>query len=386
MRGRLIQRLGVAAVAAWAVVRLFAPNLPGRNPAAADLSPEAWDRREPRRGRAARSPVEIPRRGWNDIFWRVVTNFNADRLSFVAGGVTFPTLFAVFPAIAAFVSLYGLFFDPLKARDDITLLALLLPPGVTAFVVEQMDRIARQHPSTLSAAFAGSVLLSVWSANASVKALIYGLNVAYHERERRSFLHYSGVTLAFTAGGLAFVLFSSALVVAAPVVAAWFGWSWKGLNLGWVRWPVLFVGYVVMLSVLYRYGPCRQKPRWRWLTPGALIAAALNLMVSALFSWVLAIAHYDVTYGPLGAAMGFMIWTWWSIIVILLGAELNAETERQTARDTTTGAPEPLGRRGAQVADTVGPQRTAPGYVRRLWDRLAGLFRKAAGPPPRTRG
>lgn len=323
-----------------------------------DLTPEAFEAREPGRGRDAEKPAQIPAKGWVDIGWRVFQGFNGDRVSFVAGGVTFFTLLATFPAIAAFVSLYGLFADAKTAQGVLALFSGALPPGVMQIVRDQMILVAGRSRDSLSFAFAVSLALSIWSANASIKALIYGLNVAYHETEKRNFIRYTLITLGFTIGGLAFVLFASVLVVAAPIAAGWFGWGAPALSLGVFRWPLLFLGYLVMLSVLYRFGPCRQRPKWSWLTWGGAIAAALSLLVSWLFSTYLgSSARYDKTYGPLGAMIGFMVWTWWSVTVVLLGAKINAEMEHQTAKDTTTGAPLPLGQRGALVADTVGAKR-----------------------------
>jgi membrane protein len=367
-------------VATWAAARMLsAHGLGSARGGDHDLRPEAFDRREPGRGRAATAPHRIPPRGWLDIAWRVFRTFNADRLMFVAGGVTFFTLLAVFPAVGAFVSLYGLIADPETAREPLRYFYGVVPRGVLDFLGDQMARVAAHRSDTLSAAFFGSLLLSLWSTNASVKSLIYGLNVAYHETEKRNYFRYSGVTMVFTLCGLAFVLIASSLVVVAPLAASWLGWEYTLKGLAPLRWPLLVVLYVVTLSLLYRYGPCRQRARWRWLTPGGLIAAALSLAVSWLFSWYLSnIADYDAAYGPLGALMGFMIWTWWSTTVVLLGAATNAEIEHQTAWDTTTGAPLPLGRRGAVVADTVGPRRGAKGADRYTVEYARELARKLA--------
>jgi membrane protein len=382
-----------AALTALALVKAVAPHarnalarrfpalglkvLPVAEDEEADLHPQAFEAREPGRGRTANRPWQIPFTGWIDILWRVFKGFNGDRLPFVAGGVTFFTLLAVFPAIGVFLSLYGLFADTATAQKDLVLLEGVLPGGVLAFVGDQIQWVAGQKHETLGLAFSGSLLLSLWSANASIKTLIYGLNIAYHETEKRNFLRYSALTLTFTLGGLAFVLFSSALVVAAPIAAGWFGWAWNGVALGVLRWPVLFFGYFAMTSVLYRFGPSRQRARWSWLSLGAVVAAALSLGVSWVFSTYLGgAAHYDRTYGPMGAIMGFMVWTWWSITVILIGAELNAEMERQTAQDTTTGRPQPLGERGALVADTVGPRRGKAGARKFTLDGAMALSRK----------
>jgi membrane protein len=377
----LLRDAAMFLLATWAASRMLqARGAASDRPAGErDHRPETFDRREPGRGRAAGSPVRIPLQGWVDIAWRVFKNFNADRFMFVAGGVTFFTLLAVFPAIGAFVALFGLFADPETAADPLRYFYGIFPTDVLDFIGGQMKRVAAQQSGTLGLAFFGSLTLSLWSANAAVKSLLYGLNVAYHETEKRNYFHYTAVTMVFTLSGLAFVLVSSALVVVAPVAASWLGWHYALKGLAPLRWPVMFFLIVGMLDVLYRFGPCRQHARWRWLTWGGMAAALLSLGVSWLFSWYLSnIADYDRTYGPLGAVMGFMVWTWWSTIAVLLGAAVNAEAEHQTALDTTTGEPKPLGERGAVVADTVGPRRGAKAadrytveYAREVARRLA---------------
>lgn len=190
--------------------------------------------------------------------------------------------------------------------------------------------------------------------------LFYGLNVAYHEVEKRNIVRYNLICMGFTLSGLTAVLMSAALVVGVPVVLSVFGLQDEWSHLAPLRWPLLFVIYVAALTVIYRFGPCRQRARWRWLTPGAVFAAALSLTVSFLFSWYLSTFVRTDSYGPLAAFMGFLLWIWLTVQIILMGAELNAEIEHQTAMDTTTGEPRPIGERGAVVADTVGPRRGSP--------------------------
>jgi membrane protein len=217
-----------------------------------------------------------------------------------------------------------------------------------------MVRLAQGDTGGLGLAFGVSLMLSLWSANAGVKALIDGLNIAYEERERRGFLRLTAISLTFTLGGLIFIIAVLALVVAVPVALALFRYG--GPDPMWMlRWPILLGMIVVVLEVLYRYGPSRRKARWRWVSWGSIAAAFLWVVTSMAFSWyVTNFAHYDRTYGSLGAVVGFMTWMWMSTIVVLFGAELNAEIEHQTAVDSTTGPPKPLGKRGAKMADTLG--------------------------------
>lgn len=346
-----------------------------RRPEPADLSPDAFEAREPGRGRTADDPRRFPRKGWIDIAWRAGAAYFGDRLGFVAGGITFFTLLALAPALGAFVSLYGLFASPERAWDHLFLLRDVMPEGAANFIGDELRRLAETRTPGLSLALAGSLALSLWSANAAVRALFYGLNLAYRETEKRNIVVYNLVCLLFTLGALAFVIVTTGMVVVAPVLASTVGLGELLGALQPLRWPLLLAVYVAGLTLVYRWGPCRARARWRWLTPGAVVAALLSLVVSAAFSFYLAeFADFRRAYGPLGAFMGFLLWTWLSTQVILIGAKLNAEMEHQTAVDTTVGPPRPMGRRGALVADTLGPRRGARGtgvYTQKQAEELA---------------
>jgi membrane protein len=235
-------------------------------------------------------------------------------------------------------------------------IASIMPRDALKFVAEQMVRIAGDRTADLSFKFVTTLAVSLWSANAGMKALFHGLNIAYDEREKRKFIKLNLISLAFTVGAIVFVLAAFAAVAVIPVV-----FSYTGLDAGLfgiLRWPALFIGMVLALAVIYRFGPSRERPRWRWVTVGSVLAAGLWIAGSLLFSWYLAnFAHYDRTYGSMGAAIGLITWLWLSAIIVLLGAELNSEIEHQTAVDSTTGAPLPLGDRGATMADTIGEAR-----------------------------
>ncbi len=317
---------------------------------------QAAETAEPGRGRSARSPAEIPLKGWKDIIWRAWTEFNRDNITQVAGGVAFFGLLAIFPAIAAFVSLYGLFFDVATARKQLDVLAGVMPADALNLVGDQMIRLAAAHHSGLGVAFVVGLLVSIWSANAGMKALFVGLNIAFEEKEKRGLIKLNLVSLGFTFGALIFLVVALAGIVVVPAVLAFVGYT--GGIMPILRWPILAFGAIAAITVLYRYGPSRQHERLHWVSSGSVIAAVLWLCVSLLFS--LYVAHfgsYDKTYGSLGAVVGFMSWMWVSTIVVLFGAELNSEIEHQTAVDTTTGAAVPMGQRGASMADTLGVAR-----------------------------
>jgi membrane protein len=268
------------------------------------------------------------------VIRRAWAEFNDDNVPLLAAGVTFYALLALFPALAALVSLYGLFADVNDARDQLRTLAGVLPRDVIRFIGEQMIRLAAGKPGGLSLALVTSFLISIWSANGAVKAIILGLNIAYEEREQRSFLKLTLISLTFTLGALAlgFVLLAGAVI--APVAAQFFGKEIQGF-VELIRWPVLAVGLWFGVTLIYRYGPSRERPRWRWVTWGAAAVTVAWIGCSLLFSIYLSnFAHYDRTYGPLGAAIGFLMWTYLSAILVLGGAELNAELEAHMPRPT----------------------------------------------------
>jgi membrane protein len=309
-----------------------------------------------RRGRDAISPFAIPWLGWKDILWRTYQQIEEDRLLAIAGGVVFFGLLAIFPAIAAFVSLYGLFADLGTINNHIALAAGILPASTLDIIREQVGRIVVNANTTLGFAFISGLVLALWSANAGMKAIIDALNVIYEEREKRGFVKLTLVAFAFTLGIIGFMLAAVALVVALPIVFSTIGLAgYSEISLRVLRWPALLAALVVGLALLYRYGPSRNEPRWQWLSVGSALAAIVWLASSILLSWYLEkFADYNATYGSLGAGIGMMMWMWVSAIVILFGAELNAEIEHQTAEDSTVGYKKPLGARGAAMADTVG--------------------------------
>ena len=289
------------------------------------------------RGRNARGPHEIGAAGWRDIGLRVFREFLKDRVLSVAAGVTFYTLLSLFPALAALVSCYGLFADVGVINDHLATLQGVVPSGAIEIIGDQVKRIAAKGGGSLSITFFTSLLISLWSANAAMKAMFDALNVVYEEEEKRSFVMLNVRSLTFTVGALVFVVLALTCVVVLPVVFAFVGISGGAWLIALLRWPALLLAMLGALSVLYRYGPSRRKARWRWVGFGSVVAGVLWLVGSLLFSWyVSSFGNYNETYGSLGAVIGFMTWIWISATIVLLGGEINAEIEHQTAQDTTT--------------------------------------------------
>jgi membrane protein len=308
------------------------------------------------RGRSATAPSEIPWPGWKDILLRVYRRMTRDRILLVAAGVTFYLILAIFPAISALVSVYGLFSDPKTMVGHLNLVAGVAPGGAIDILREQLTRLGQQSGAALGVSFFVSLAIALWSATSGVKAIFDGLNVACEEEEERSFMKLTGVALVLTIGLIGFVLLLLAGVVALPVALNYLPLRGStDILLKIVRWPLLLVLVAVALSVFYRYGPSRAKPQWRWVTWGSAAAAGLWLAASIIFSWYVAnFGSYNKTYGSLGAIVGLMTWVWLSNIAVLVGAQLNAEMEHQTAQQSTAGPPKPLGARGAKMADTIG--------------------------------
>ncbi|MFC3078452.1 YihY/virulence factor BrkB family protein [Phenylobacterium terrae] len=353
-RAPLIER-GAAAPAPAEAERSFAPAK--ARPARPAADPGAADDAD--RGRQAEKPSEIPARGWKDILWRAWKEYGDDDVASWARSIAFSGILALFPALAAFVAIYGLFADIETARGHLAGLTGVIPADAATFIGDQMVRIAAANDAGLGLTFLVGVLLSLWSANAGMKALFKGLNIAYDEEEKRGFIQLNLITLAFTVGAIVFISLAMGAVVVVPIVMQALGLGGAAELLALLRWPLLLAVVMFGLSALYRYGPSRDKAQWRWVSWGSVAATVMWIVGSALFSWYLAnFANYNETYGSLGAVFGFLMWLWLSAVVVLFGAEINSEIEHQTAKDTTEGPEQPMGARGAEMADTVGEAKT----------------------------
>jgi membrane protein len=306
------------------------------------------------RGRSAETPSDIPAKGWKDIILRVYRGISDDRILANAAAVTFFALLALFPGLAALVSIYGLFSDPVTIANQLDTLSMILPGGALDVIRDQLNRLTAQPAGTLGGSFLVGLVVSLWSANGGIKALFDALNTVYGEKEERSFIWLNATSLAFTVAMIAFLVVALAAIVALPVVLKFLP-GFVGMVLDIARWPALAILVALGLACIYRWGPNRNDPRWRWITWGSAFAAIGWMVFSAIFSvYASRFGNFNKTYGSLGAVIGFMTWMWLSVAVLLIGGKLNAEMEHQTARDSTEGGGKPLGARGAKMADTVG--------------------------------
>jgi len=266
-------------------------------------------------------------------------------------------LLSVFPGLAAAVSVYGLFATPSDVAQHMKVFSGILPPGVWQIFNTQLQTLAAHQSSTLSVTAAIGVIVALWSARSAMSALMSATNIAYGEKEKRGFIVQVLISLVFTIGAIVGFLAMLILGVAIPVVLKILGTStWVQWIVEIVQWALLWAFAVVGLAFLYHYAPSRQRARWHWVTWGSAIAALLWLVASVLFAlYVGKFANYNKTYGALGGVIALLMWFYISSVLVVLGAEINAEMERQTKEDTTEGPQAPMGQRGAYAADTIGP-------------------------------
>ena len=308
------------------------------------------------RGRSADRPSAIPASGWRDVLWRLWAQIGEDNVSIVAAGVAFYVMLALFPAITAFVSLFGLISDPNQVQEQFENLRGVVPDDAWSILNDQLTAVASAQTSNLGISALVGLVLALWSAGAGVRAMMTALNIAYHEREKRGFLRFYATAFLFTIGIALLGIISLGVIVIVPVLLNLI--ELGGIAQVLVRllpWLVLAGFVAIALGFLYRYGASRAEPKTRWVSWGAILATVLWIGASLLFTiYVSNFGSYNETYGALGAVMVLLLWLWISAFIVLVGAELNAELEHQTERDTTTGRPKPRGERGAYVADHVG--------------------------------
>ncbi|MDR5905223.1 YihY/virulence factor BrkB family protein [Franzmannia qiaohouensis] len=308
------------------------------------------------RGRRADKPGQISGLGWLDIAWRVKREMSDDNITMLAAGVAFYALLAVFPALAAIISIWALVLDPYDITRQISELGRFIPPGAASVIEQQANEISENTDAGLSVAALVSLVVAMFVASKGVRGLILGLNIVYGEQERRRLAHKVTVVSALTVGLIVLTLVTIAFIAGLPLVIGMLGLDSTLVTLiSLLRWPVLVLMMMLVIAVLYRFGPYRRSPRWEWLSVGTVTATLLWLLGSlALSFYVSHFANFSELYGSLGAVVVLLMWFWLSAFTVLVGAELNGEMERQTRHDTTVGEPRPMGERGAHAADTLG--------------------------------
>jgi len=308
-------------------------------------------------GEQASTPTQIPAKGWWQVVKRGWKEASEDQVPLLGAGVAFFGFLALFPALAAFTLIYGLVADPATISAQTQTLTASLPPEARTLLVGQLDQLASVPQQSLGWGLVLAIVLALWSASGGVGNLITAVNIAYDEEKKRGFVKDKLLALGVTVGAVIFMALIVALMAGVPVVL---GFLDVNGPLRWVievvRWLLLAALVMVALAVLYRVAPDRDAPKFRWVSAGAATATVLWLVASAAFSlYVTFFGNYAKTYGALAGVVLLMLWLWLTSYAILLGAEINAESEEQTVKDTTSGPEQPLGRRGAVKADSTPP-------------------------------
>ncbi|MEO8040348.1 MAG: YihY/virulence factor BrkB family protein [Betaproteobacteria bacterium] len=277
--------------------------------------------------------------GWRDLLVEVKDEIQKDRLGIIAAGVGFYGMLAVFPALAAVVSIYGLVFDPQTVTQQLESLRGVVPSQAVDVVLEQLHGMQGDR-ATLGWSAAGALLITLWTSSVGVRALIKALNVTYDSQEKRGFIARAGLALLLTVSAIASAVVAVGGIVVLPVAAQFVGGgSWmKGL-VQWLRWPAIAGLFGLGAAVMYRFGPCRPTPEWRDVAWGALVATVLWVLGSAAFSWYVSnFGRYNEVYGSMGAVVILLLWFLLSAFVLLVGAEINATLERSRRSGNFTSA------------------------------------------------
>lgn len=313
---------------------LFALRVARRRRArAAHLTARSTFRRVERNERADTAAPAAPL-GWKEMARRTLADFSRHRVMTEAAGVTFYSILALFPAIAALVSLYGLFADPVAIGKQLSSMSAFLPGGAIQVIGDQMTRVSQQGHGKLGFGIIIGLVIALWSANGGTKSLFDALNTVYGVKEERSFITLNATSLAMTLGGILFMIIAAGAVIVLPSALGFIGLSGiVDAAVRILRWPALLLVVAFGLAVIYRFGPNRREARWRWITVGSATASIGWLILSVAFSWYAAnFGSYNATYGSLGAIIGFMMWIWLSAIVVLAGAEIDVTLETGRTR------------------------------------------------------
>jgi membrane protein len=306
-------------------------------------------------GKEAERPTQIPKRGWLQIVKRAWKEAKTDNISLVAAGVAYYAFLALFPTLIAAVLLYGLIASPQDVQRQVDEIGTALPSEAQSLLSEQMRGIASANSGALGIGLVVALLGALWSASGGVNGLITAINIAYDETESRSFIKLRGLSIILTLGAILFFIVAVVLVAVMPAVADAIGLGALGRLLAEVlRWALLIGAVLVALALLYRLAPGRDAPQFKWVSVGSVVATVIWIVASLAFSlYVDNFGSYGKTYGSLAGVVVLLLWLYVTAFIVLLGAEVNAEAEQQTVKDTTRGVPEPLGERGAVKADST---------------------------------
>ena len=306
-------------------------------------------------GVGARRPHEIPAAGWRSVLRRVLRRVHEDRLPLLSAGIAFFAVLSIAPVLVTALSVYGAVNTPQQALEQLSGIADVLPPALEVVVADQLTSITTASTQVHTRRGLTALLLALWTATAATTSLIDALTLTYHEGDTRSVRQRTGLALLLVLGG---ALLVGAVIAGLGVLSRALAGAPDGVRAvgGALVWVALAVLMAATLALLYRVAPDRTRARWHWISWGAVLATVLWVLVSlGLFAYVSQLGTYESTYGSLAGVAISMLWLWLTVLLVLLGAALNAELERQTANDSTVGPPRPVGHRGAVVADSVPP-------------------------------
>ena len=306
-------------------------------------------------GGQADSPTQIPAEGWKQVLLRTKQQIKEDNIPLLAAGVAFYAFIALFPALIAAVTVYGLVSDPGEVEEQIAGFSDTLPDEAASLLTDQLTSIASGSSSALGWGLLLSLGGALFAASGGVQNLIKAVNIAYDEEETRGFVKLRALALALTLGAIVFIVVAIGLVAVVPALLDSAGLGAAGRIAAQVaRWLGLVAFVLVALAVVYRFAPDRDDPKFRWVGLGSAVATILWIVGSAAFSlYVSNFGSYGETYGALAGVVVLLLWLWLTSLIILVGAEINSETEQQTGKDTTQGPEQPMGDRRAVKADSM---------------------------------
>jgi membrane protein len=306
-------------------------------------------------GEDARTPSDIPARDWRQVLKRAWKQASRHQVALMAAGVAFYAFLSLFPGFVAILMIYGLVTDPAEVSTQVSQLTAGMPAAARDLLTTQLDSLASTSSQTLGVGLIVALTLALWSASAGMGNLMTAVNAAYDEEETRGFVRRKLLALALTVGAILAFAVVLVLVAVVPAAADSMGIPTAvRVLVEVVRWALLLIVLLVCLEVVYRVAPDRHPPQMRWVSEGAAVAVVLWVVACVGFSlYVDHFSSYARTYGALAGVVVLLLWLWLTFYAVLLGAEVNAESEQQTVRDTTTGPEQPIGQRGAVVADSV---------------------------------
>jgi len=321
------------------------------------MASEAASAEDPH-GREATDPLELPRHAWREVLGRVWVKTGNDNISLMAAGVAFYAFLAFVPLLGALIMSYGLIADPSTIADHMRTIIRLVPRDAAKLILDQIVNLVATAAGKKGLALAVALLVSLFGAARASGAIIMALNVVYEQHERRSYLRTTVISLVMIVGAVSVGIVGLLAAAALSLLGKWANRLGDATTIliGAATWIIAAALASLALAAAYRYAPDREDAQWRWISFGSVLATVLWLIATLGFgAYAATIGDYNATYGSLGAVVALLMWLFVSAYAVLLGASVNAEIERQLARDTTTGPPKPIGTRGATVADEVAP-------------------------------